>query len=268
MQDALLSNQSAANLRVTLAAKSGAARRLAKHLSSATPIKGLTLFSSIAGLLGGGGQASYAIANAALDGLADGWQEQGIAGTSIAWGAWGGAGMAAAGVGIAARLHRMGIAAIAPPAGLAALHQAVLLSVAAGSSTLIAAGLVWERLLVDGRQHQPFYAEFVDASAAAAAQQQQAGYAGDVVITVTFSQPASSSKPEAGLAQQPMMPTDSSQPAWRVLSIRQRTAYFTEKVSAIIARTIGQTVGPAEPLMSAGLDSLSECRAGVRLHAR
>lgn len=44
---------------------------------------------------------------------------------SIQWGAWAGAGMAAHDKAILARLHRVGLGAIRPADGLAALHTAL-----------------------------------------------------------------------------------------------------------------------------------------------
>jgi acyl transferase domain-containing protein/acyl-CoA synthetase (AMP-forming)/AMP-acid ligase II len=78
------------------------------------------LFSSVAGLLGAPGQGNYAAANAWLDGLALHRRAEGLPALSIAWGPWGAAGMAARPDRIS-RMERLGMRAIEPGLGVAAL---------------------------------------------------------------------------------------------------------------------------------------------------
>ncbi|MHB1538019.1 MAG: SDR family NAD(P)-dependent oxidoreductase [Solirubrobacteraceae bacterium] len=90
------------------------------ELTAAHDLTAFVLFSSIAGLFGGPGQANYAAANVFLDRLAEARRTDGLAATSIVWGLWEQAG-AGAELGHA-ELRRVtateSIAALSPQRGL------------------------------------------------------------------------------------------------------------------------------------------------------
>src|SRR6185369_7562604 len=70
------------------------ASNLARELAKGPPVDFVVLYSSVAGVLGGGGQTTYAAANAALDAIAYEQSGRGERWVSIAWGAWSEVGMA------------------------------------------------------------------------------------------------------------------------------------------------------------------------------
>ncbi|MFF8098066.1 type I polyketide synthase [Streptomyces sp. NPDC016675] len=119
------------------------------------------LFSSIAGVWGGGGQAAYAAANAHLDALAEHRRAHGRAATAVAWGAWDGSGM------VADRdagdyLRERGITPMPPQLCLAALASAV----DSGRATGVFADVDWDRFVptFTARRPSPLVSDLPEAT--------------------------------------------------------------------------------------------------------
>ncbi|MFD0417101.1 type I polyketide synthase [Streptomyces sp. NPDC127108] len=122
-QDRMIDETGPEDFAEIVAAKTAGAAHLDDLLGD-TPLDAFVLFSSIAGVWGSGGQAAYAAANAFLDGLAERRRAQGRAVTSVAWGPWGGSGMAGDDA-AAAHLSKRGLPVLRPESAIAALRHAL-----------------------------------------------------------------------------------------------------------------------------------------------
>ncbi|MCA9707007.1 MAG: SDR family NAD(P)-dependent oxidoreductase, partial [Myxococcales bacterium] len=125
--DGLLTNLSEEQLRAVVAPKLDGARNL-DHALAEQPEARLVLFSSLAGWMGGAGQASYAAANTALDALAEHRRARGLPTSCLAWGVFDPAdgGMTGdLGPSDLARLRRAGVRPMSMVDGMALLDAAL-----------------------------------------------------------------------------------------------------------------------------------------------
>ena len=131
LSDASLLEHDATRLRAALRPKLIGAWNL-HELTRTRALEFFVLFGSVGGWIGLPGQASYAAANAALDGLAEHRRGLGLAASSVGWCGWDGLGFARTPGGSASleRLAADGIGSLAPQDALALLERLLAAEVA------------------------------------------------------------------------------------------------------------------------------------------
>ncbi|MFI5468797.1 type I polyketide synthase [Streptomyces cacaoi] len=160
-QTSLLDDTGAADVAAVFGTKVEPAVWLAERFAG-TPLDAFVVFSSIAGVWGGGGQSPSGAANAVLDALVEWRQGQGLAATSIAWGALDevGVGMDEAAL---AQLRRRGVLPIAPAPAVTALAQAV----EAGEKAVTVVDMDWAAFVpaFTSVRPSPLFADLPEAAA-------------------------------------------------------------------------------------------------------
>ncbi len=299
LADAVLGNLTPAHIRRAFAPKVSSMLAMGRRLG-AEPTALQLLFSSVASLLGSPGQANYSAANAVLDALAGALQQQvcfrvvnghairdrklqlaillcdiqisssmqtqrqhllfcalyprqgvmprssenptamcaawvqGQLGVSVQWGAWAGAGMASQDRSTALRVERMGMGMVTPALGLAAM--ASLLASSHAAPVVAAVPFRWDRLAQQAQRSPAAVASIFRARLTAGP---VAGGAAAIASSTAGSAPPAVSK-EALLSS----------------------------VLEVLAAVLGTSVGPQEPLMAAGLDSLASVEFRNSLEAK
>ncbi|MFI1769801.1 SDR family NAD(P)-dependent oxidoreductase [Streptomyces sp. NPDC020800] len=122
LDDGVVDRLSASRLETVLAAKAASAAHL-DELTADLDLDAFVLFSSAASTLGSAGQGNYAAANAYLDGLAENRRARGLTGVSVAWGLWGGGGLAESKEAIRSRMRRLPMPAMDPQLAVRALGE-------------------------------------------------------------------------------------------------------------------------------------------------
>ncbi|HTF53692.1 MAG TPA: SDR family NAD(P)-dependent oxidoreductase [Pseudonocardia sp.] len=133
-----VSQVSQADLAAVMQAKAGGAIYL-DELTADRNLDAFVVFSSGAATWGSARLSGYAAANAALEALVEDRRGRGLTGTSVAWGLWGGEGMAEGAAG--EMLQRMGLREMDPQVAVAAL-AAVL---DAGETVVTVSDIEWHR---------------------------------------------------------------------------------------------------------------------------
>ena len=122
LDDGVLDGMTPARLATVLGGKAAGAA----HLDELTAdLDAFVLFSSAAGVLGRAAQGNYAAANAYLDALAHSRHARGLPAISIAWGPWGGGGVAEANDAVQDRMRRGALPEMDPDLAVRALAQAL-----------------------------------------------------------------------------------------------------------------------------------------------
>ncbi|MGW7369281.1 type I polyketide synthase, partial [Streptomyces sp. NPDC054841] len=237
---AALADTSIDEVAAVVAAKAAGAAHLDSLLGDG-PLDAFVLFSSKAAVWGGADQGAYGAANAALDALAEQRRAHGRTATSIAWGLWGGDGMARGGA--AEALGRLGLRQMDPELAVSALVQAV----EHDETTVSVADMDWERFAAayTSVRKRPLIGDLPEVRRATETPADQAG------------------APEPGgnaLAQRLAALSEAEQRAALLTLVRDQAA-------ATLGHADGAAIAPTTAFRELGFDSLTAVGIRNRLNA-
>ncbi len=194
------------------------------------------LFSSVAAIIGNLGQGAYAAGNAFLDGLATWRRRRGLAATSLNWGPWAEAGMAAALEND--RFAAMGIRQLAPAQGLRTMMRLI----GESPTQAVVAEIDW---VAYGRAQgiargRGLFASVVDAPGAGATASAEGPAARDIMAELAAVLPAQ----REGVMR----------------------SYLQELARQTLGYGHGEMIAPDKPLAEQGFDSLMSVEMRNRLN--
>nr|WP_128382154.1 type I polyketide synthase [Streptomyces cavernae] len=237
LDDGLLESLDAERADRVLRPKTEAALHL-HELTKDADLAGFVLFSSLAGVLGGPGQSSYAAANAVLDGLAVHRAARGLSALSLAWGFWEERGAMTGHLGDidVRRMGRGGVLALSTDEAFALLDTAL----DAGLPTLAPALLDPAPLTAEGARVLPVLRDLVRPAA------RRRGRAG---------------RSDDGSLRDRLTPLTGTERATVVLRL------VREHAAAVLGHADAETVQPGSTFKEHGFDSLTGVEFRNRLSA-
>ena len=204
------------------------------------PLDAFVVFSSIAGIWGGGGQGVSGAANAVLDALVERRRGRGLAATSIAWGALDevGPGMDEATL---AQLRRRGVLPMAPQIATTAFEQAV----EAREKAVTVVDMDWEAFIpaFTSVRVSPLFADLPEAAAALRA-----------------------SQPDAENRDTTSSLVDSLRDVPEAEQNRLLLRLVCGQAATVLGHSSAESIGPLQSFQEVGFDSLAAVNLRNSLH--
>ena len=245
LYDGTITKQSPASIRGAFAPKYIALARI-RNAQAFSKLGVELLFSSVASLLGSAGQTNYSAANSLLDNMSAQKQSKGLQSVSAQWGAWQGGGMASQDKSTVSRIERLGMGLVKPEQGLQGIMD--ILTISNMLSQLAVVPFLWDKMYQRMKPEIPFM--FKDLA--------------QPLMTISSGTLPARKDVNAILAVSLLRKKKKQQ---------KRTSTFVPTdtisiVSDVVRSILGRDVDPSEPLMSAGLDSLTSVELKNTLEGR